>query len=303
MRLCVAINPNSATGRSAQYQERLRTVLNEYPVEVTWVLATSQHHSVKEMREAVQRGDIDALIVAGGDGTVHSAVNALGDTRVPLGIIATGSGNDIAREFRFPSHALEDSLHQIMGALFARRWRDVDVMEISTKTETHRALAVVSVGLDADVNVRTNRLSWPSGNLRYLRGIVQGLREYSPYGASLVIDGKRASGSLTIASIANTRYFGGGFCIAPAARPDDGLLNVVIIRGLSLGEFGSLLPKLVARTHLRDPRAHEIRAREIVISDSLFHGARLPMIMADGEEICHAPATVRVVPHALRLLI
>lgn len=299
MRVALALNPTSGKGRSDGYRAVLREVLGKYPVDMMWLPTGSREETFLAMREA--SAEADALIIVGGDGFIHNAVNAVGDSGVPVGIVAAGSGNDIAREFGLPIHCVDDSVHQIAACLMTGRHRDVDVMEISWEGGSERALAIVSVGIDADVNLRTNRMSWPKGNTRYLRALPGAIGGYQPFGARVTMDGHTAEGDMTLLSVANTRYFGGGFCISPGALPDDGLLDVVLTRGLRMPEIVGLLGRLVVYRHLADPRVHLYRTNEIRIEQG--PGATLPVLMADGEEICGAPATVRILPKALRLAI
>lgn len=299
MKVALALNPSSGKGRSEGYRAVLREVLEKYPVEMVWLPAGTREESFAAMREAID--EVDALIIVGGDGFIHNAVNAVGASGVPLGIVAAGSGNDIAREFGLPIHSVHDSVHQIASCLLTGRHRDVDVMEISWEGGSERALAIVSVGIDADVNVRTNHMSWPKGNTRYLRALPGAIGSYRPFGVRLTMDGHTSEGQMTLLSIANTRYFGGGFCISPGALPDDGLLDVVVTRGLRAPEIAGLLGRLVVYRHLADPRVHLYRTTEVRVEQG--PGGTLPMLMADGEEICRAPATIRLLPKALRLVI
>lgn len=303
LRVGVAPNPASGKGRGEKYLPRLKAVLAEYPVEPVTLLGEDSESSRRLMREAVESGAIEALIVVGGDGMIHHGVNALGDSKIPLGVVAVGSGNDIAREFHFPIHKLEDSLHQVMGALLAGRIRDVDVLEFRSAEGVSRALAVAAVGIDADVNARTNAMTWPKGNLRYIRGIAQSLREFRPYGLRVTIDGKTAEGAATILSVANTRWVGGGICIAPNAKPDDGLADVLLARELRGVEFLSILPKLAFRRHTNDPRVHIVRGKVVEVEAATELGAHPPRVMADGEDVCPLPARIEIIPGALRLVV
>lgn len=305
LRIALAMNPASAKGTSASYRQQLAELTKRYPVDVDWLEGRSADESDTLMREAVDSGEYDALVVAGGDGTIHQAVNAIGDSGVQLGIVAIGSGNDIARQFSLPIHQFSASLHQVMSALMAKRCKDVDVISIESLTtgQSERALAIVSIGLDAAINYDVNRLTWPHGNLRYIRGIIRGLRSFSPYGARLTVNGRTNAGNLTLISAANTKYFGGGIVIAPEADETDGLLDVVFAKGLSGNEFFSIFPKLALRAHINDPRVHCERADELVIEQAPEYGAPLPKIMADGEEIMDAPARIKLLPKALRIIL
>ncbi len=302
MRIGVALNPASGKGRGEKYREVLREVLDMYPVDIDWLPVGDPAESKQVMHDRIADGLIDALVLVGGDGFIHTAVNAVGDSHIPVGILAAGSGNDIAREFDLPIHSVHDSIHQIASSLLTRRYRDVDVIEIEWEGGSERALAIVSVGIDADANDRTNKLTWPKGNLRYVRGLMSSVREYEPYGVRLTMDGHSHAGPMTLLSIANTRFFGGGFCISPGALPDDGLLDVVVTPGFRRIDFVDLIPKLLLIRHTKDPQVHVFRTAQVRIESAPEHGIDLPLIMADGEEICRAPATIRVIPHALRMV-
>lgn len=297
----VAINPDSGKGRGRTYRDEIAHLLAAYPVEVVWFNSDDPAVLKGDMFGAAETGMIDALIVAGGDGMIHLAVNALGDSQIPLGIVATGSGNDIAREFSLPTHRPDEGLHQVMTALFTRKFRQIDVIEIEGGGKTERALAMANIGLDADTNLRTNQLHWPKGNLRYLRGLISALWHYRPYGVRITIDGVQASGSMVLLLAANTRFAGGGFNLAPHADPSDHLLSVVVLRGLRAVEFPGLLGKLATARHVLDPRVHEIVAREVYVEPDPTAGSPLPALMADGEFICHAPARIRLLPSRIRM--
>ncbi|VEI12429.1 diacylglycerol/lipid kinase family protein [Trueperella bialowiezensis] len=301
MKIAVALNPAAGKGRSLRYRDAIASALDLYPIEAEWISAPNRPGAMDAER-LISRG-IDALVVVGGDGLIHDAVNAIGDSHLPLGIIAAGSGNDIAREFGLPIHSVHDSMHQIAASLLTGRSRCVDVVDIQWSGGSERALAIVSVGIDADTNHRTNNLSWPKGNLRYVRGLVGSLLNYRPYGVQITMNGDTVAGSMTLLSIANTRYFGGGFCIAPQAVPDDGLLDVVVTPGFRYADIATRLSKLLIHKHTSDSQVHVYRTREIQVEHAPQHGAPLPVIMADGEEICPAPATIRVLPKALRLVL
>nr|WP_239539158.1 diacylglycerol kinase family protein [Arcanobacterium pluranimalium] len=295
------MNPESGAGRAEKYRTQLLKVVEEYPIDVVWLTAQDATQALSVMREAVNNGEIDALVVVGGDGMIHLGVEAVGDSGIPLGIVAVGSGNDIAREFKLPIHNMEDSLHQVITSLFARRYYKVDAIEIESAEGIKRAMAIVSLGLDADVNERTNRMKWPRGNMRYVRAIGQSIRNYRPYGVKISANGHTGAGSMTLLCVANTRYAGGGFALAPAAKPNDGLLDVVIARGLSLAEFGSLLPRLAMAKHTADERVHHFRTTEITVEADTRFGDHPPAVMADGEYICSLPATIRVRPRVIKL--
>ena len=136
-------------------QEAFR-VLKSYPVEIVDLSGQSARQALANCKDAVASNRIDALLAVGGDGMVHLGVDAVAGTGLPLGIVAVGSGNDIAREFRLPILNVSNSIHQVMSSLFGERSRATDVMEITGSHGTTHALAVLSAGIDAAINSRTS---------------------------------------------------------------------------------------------------------------------------------------------------
>ncbi|MDY5584237.1 MAG: diacylglycerol kinase family protein [Arcanobacterium sp.] len=297
----IALNPASGKGRAAKYRNQLLKVTNEYPVEVRWLTGNSAQDSLSQMKAAVSSREVDALVVVGGDGMIHLGVAAVADSGIPLGIVAAGSGNDIAREFKLPIHRIEDSLHQVIVALFANRFYRADAIEIESNSGKHYAMAVVSLGIDADINLRTNKMTWPKGNLRYIRAMIPAIREYRPYGVQIKSEQLNYRGTMTLLSVANTRFFGGGICIAPDAKPNDGWLDVILAKGMSVSRVASKLPKLARAMHTTDADIDHIRVKELFLAADTEVGQHPPSLMADGEYVCDLPAVVRVLPQVVKL--
>lgn len=164
-------------------------------------------------------------------------------------------------------------------------------------------MSVVSAGLDADVNRRTNSFSFPRGGARYARGIVSAVASFAPYGLRLEIDGRACSAPATLVSVANTRFFGAGLPIAPSATAADGLADVVFAAGLSRLQIIDLLPRLALGRHPSHPLVHCVRARRVRIACEPCAGARPPDPMADGDRLGTLPIDITCLPGAVEVLI
>src|SRR5690606_141564 len=105
-------------------------------------------------------------------------------------------------------------------------------------------LGVLSAGIDAAVNERANRMRWPGGTGRYVRGLLAELARYAPYGYRVTMDGAVWEGAGTLVAVANLPSFGGGMRIVPGATPDDGLLDVLIADGVSRTTLVRLFPRV-----------------------------------------------------------
>ena len=181
MRIALLSNPSSGRGRHAAADDVARQVLIEAGHEVLHVRGSSYEqarHAGRALLGDGPRRNVEALVVVGGDGMVHLGVDIVATTGVPLGIGATGTGNDIARHFGLPSRDAAASTRLINQALSGEGTiKATDAIYASRPDGTLLApqrrwsLAVVSAGVDAAVNARANTLAWPAHEGRYVRAL------------------------------------------------------------------------------------------------------------------------------------
>ncbi|SDI13602.1 diacylglycerol kinase (ATP) [Sinosporangium album] len=227
---------------------------------------------------------------------VHLAVQAVAGTGVPLGVIPAGTGNDFAAALGLPLPRLGDggaSLLRAASIVLAGRARRVDAARVGPGTWF---AGVVACGFDSRVNERANGLTWPPGTARYLRALGQELRSFRPIPFTMVLDGERVEQEAVLVAVANTGSYGAGMRISPHARPDDGLLDVVVVGAVSRGELLKTFPRVYRGTHLAHPAVAVHRVREAVLD------APGVIVYADGERVGPAPVTCRVEPGALRVI-
>lgn len=301
-RLGVAINPTSGHGRGRVRGERLLELLRSRGHDVRDLTAEDMHLASRHARQAVVDG-LDALVVVGGDGMAHLGANVVAGTDLPLGVVAAGSGNDVARTAGLPRHDVDAAVAALEHGLDAGATA-VDAVRMGPPGyDTERwFLATMSAGFDAAVNERANQLTWPRGTARYVRALVPELAGFEPYGVRITVDDEVWEQSVTLVAVANAPTYGGGMRIAPDARWDDGLLDVVIAGPLSRGELARLFPKIFPGTHIQHPACTVVRARRVVIEPS-HTGPRPPAAYADGERVGPLPIAAEVVPGAVRLLV
>ncbi|KAE8762703.1 diacylglycerol/lipid kinase family protein [Georgenia thermotolerans] len=163
-------------------------------------------------------------------------------------------------------------------------------------------MAVLSCGIDAAVNDRANKMSWPAGAGRYVRALMVELAAFEPFGYRVTMDGEVWEGDGTLVAVANTRSFGGGLLIAPDARLDDGLLDVVIADGLTRTELLAVFPRLYRGTHVSHPAVRVRRARSVLIEPAARFGAAPPVAFADGERLDALPLQCDLHPGAVRVV-
>ncbi len=179
-------------------------------------------------------------------------------------------------------------------ALLAGHSRWIDVGEANGK----RFLGIVSIGFDSEANRRANEIHFLRGNLVYAYAALRTLLGWKPARFTVRVDAERIRLTGYSVSVANSRAFGGGMYIAPNAELDDGEFDIVTVGEVGKLRFVGNLPKVFKGTHIEEDEVQVFRARHLELSAS----KPFP-VYADGEHLTELPATLRVLPRALRVLV
>lgn len=300
LRLVVAINPSASFGKRKAVGPALVSTLRGLGHEVTSLTEPSYAELVQSGHAAVATKP-DALIVVGGDGMVHLGVNLVAKTKVPLGIVPSGTGNDMARGLGLPHNNTEAAIEALVAAL-ASGPRTIDAglirhadPDTGEQKQTWFACAL-SAGFDAIVNERANHMTWPKGPNRYLLALAIELAKLKPITYELTLDGVKTTTKAALIAIGNAVSLGGGMKITPDAKLDDGLLDVLVVQPVSRTAFVRIFPRVFKGEHVTDRRVSIQRAKRVVISSPGIAA------FADGERLGLLPLDVEVVPNALRVL-
>lgn len=297
MDVALLTNPAARSGAHTGAAMRAAERLREGGHRVTVVSGGSAAESSSLLRTALDVGT-DAVVVAGGDGTVSLALQILAGGDVPLGIVPTGTGNDFATALGLRDLDADAAADAVIGG----RTRTIDLARV-TRADGSTLLygTVLASGFDSKVNDRANRMRRPRGHRRYdialliefltLRGI--------PFDVELdLADGttERLAGDLVMATVGNGRTYGGGIPICPDADLEDGLLDVTLVRPAGRLRLLRLLPRVYRGTHtttVPEVSTYRIRAARLVSPGTTAY--------ADGEPLGRLPVSVEVVPRAVRV--
>lgn len=284
MHIHLVVNRNAARGTAGT---RIGAAIMEFealgvPVELHQ--PTSAADARSRMRGLADAG-AERVVVVGGDGIVHQAVNALADSETTLGIISAGTGNDTVRGLNLPhdiakacSAALEDPAH-------------IDLIAGAGGL----AMTVATLGFSVAVNERADQLRFPRGGQRYSLATLIEMPRLKRHDLTLTLDGVHVAVEANMIAIANTSYFGGGMKIAPEADPTDGQLDVVIIGPAGRATFAALLPTVFSGRHVKSRHVEVRRAATIAIAGEPLS------VRADGEEMGLAPIELSVRERCLRV--
>ncbi|MBO0900329.1 diacylglycerol kinase family lipid kinase [Cellulomonas sp. zg-ZUI222] len=298
----LVVNPVAGTGQGTRVGRRAHRLLERAGHVVHDLSAPTLAQATHLARQAATVG-LDALVVVGGDGMVHLGVDVVAGTDVPLGIVAVGTGNDVARALGLPRADVDRAVAVIDRALRDAPQR-VDALRAGPPDGSRGTwcAGVLSCGLDAAVNARANALTWPRGHARYLRALPPELAAFRPYGYRVQVDDVVWESAGTVVAVANTPWFGGGLPIAPDAVPDDGLLDVVLAGPLTRRQALGVFPRIYRGKHVDDPRVQVLRGRRVLVEPAPALGPAPPVAFADGERVDALPLLVEVVPGALGVL-
>jgi len=301
LRLILAGNPAAGSGRAPALADAAAARLEAAGHEVLRMAAADGPSLETSLRARVTRHRPDAVIVVGGDGMVHLAVNAIARSGVPIGILTAGTGNDVARCLGLPFDDPAAALDRLLAALAESppRTRSIDAV----RTSTGRWFAgVLSAGFDAAVNERANGMRRPRGRARYVLAVLLELARLTPHRYRITIDRDARQVDAVLVTVGNTSSIGGGMRLTPDARPDDGRLDVLVATPLSRAKLVRLLPKVFTGAHVGDEHVSFVRGRVVTI-DVTDRRAPAPVVYADGERMGGLPITLEVVPGILRVLV
>jgi len=284
--VCLIVNPSAGGGRTARLLPAVEASLRGQGIEFRVERTHSIEHARELGRSTVAAGEIAAAM--GGDGLISAVAGELRLTDGVLAVLPGGRGNDFARKLglgKDPVAAAE--------VLTEGREQRVDVADVNGRAY----LGIASSGIDSDCGDIANATPLKLGQFVYVYAVLRALRAWRPARWEVVIDGAARSFTGYSVAVANSGVFGGGMFLAPDARLDDGLLDVVMIGDIPKRKYLGSLPKVFTGAHVREPGIEIVQARE-----AAFHADRPFNVQADGDPIADLPATVRVQPGALRVI-
>ncbi len=287
-RVALIVNPSSGGGKAAKLLPAVEDALRGHGVQVRTERTRSLEHARELALAAHEGGEI--AVTLSGDGLVGAVAGALsGLDGATMGVIPGGRGNDFARVAGIPLDAIEATRIVATGTP-----RPIDLGDVDGKPY----VGIASLGFDSVANELANRAPSQLGNLVYAYAALRAVATWKHASFTVSVDGETRSFRGWSVAVANSGAYGGGMQLAPDAKFDDGLLDVVLSEESSKAHFLASLPKVFKGTHVEDPRIHVLRGREITIdADKPFE------IYADGDPVGVLPATVRVRPHAVQVLL
>lgn len=252
--------------------------------------------TARELAQQAAESGAHCVVVAGGDGTVKAAVEGLVDAACDavLGVIPLGTGNDFCRNAGIPLDP--DQACDLLDTGIAA---PTDIIRGQTATEIFHYINMATAGnsgLHADLITDDFKQFW--GPLTYVRGVVNALADLHAWQVQLVIDGETLPPEKILnVFLANGRVSGGGLPVAPDAKLDDGLVDVIVVRDCSPVDMAALATQYVLSDYRNNEHIIFRQAKVVTI-----HSQPALTISVDGDVVTDQPTTFRVLAGAVKVI-
>jgi YegS/Rv2252/BmrU family lipid kinase len=283
--LSLIVNPSSGGGRAGRSLGTVRAALGRHGLEHHVELTLDLMHARELAATAAAAGETP--VAFGGDGLVAAVAGAVIETDAVIGVLPGGRGNDFARCLGLPLDPVAATAVLADGEVTS-----VDMGAAGGRT----FLGIATCGFDSDANQIANSARLIRGRFVYTYGGLRALAGWKPASFKLRVDGvEHALYGYTVA-VANAAMHGGGMLLAPDASLSDGQFDVVMIADMPKTRFLRLLPTVFKGTHVELDEVTILRGSTIEISSD-----RPFTLYADGDPLAVPPATLRVLPAAVRV--
>lgn len=299
-KILIIFNPNAGSGRAQKYLPLITDYLHQKRLAFEITQSEASGHA-KSIVEDTDLSQYEGVIAAGGDGTLFEVVNGLmahhADERIPFGVIPVGTGNAFSRELGL----LPTDWQKGIDIISLNQTRDIDLGQAKTSSDSFYFLNIIGMGFVVDAGRTTLKIK-KLGKSAYTLATLWETAKLKKHPIKLTLVNEQGKTEyfdeqLIFVEVANSRYTGTSFLIAPDAKIDDGLLDVIILKKISRPKILSLFPTIYSGKHVN---YKEIEARKV---KSITIETQQPMpLMPDGEFIGETPVTIECMPSALKLL-
>ena len=294
------VSPAAGGGRALRILPRISHTFDRLGIPAQVQVSSSADEPERLARDAALRG-VRAVVAVGGDGLVSmvaAGILSAGATRAAvLGVVAAGTGDDFARALSLPRKDPVAAAEVIASGVV----RQIDAATVTCgETEPHWFVNVANAGFDAQVSETANGMKVRlGGTATYVGALVSTLRRFRPARFTIAVDGAASNvvGAMLIA-VGNGSSYGGGMRVTPGARVDDGELEACVVREMGRGEFVAKFAKVYRGSHASDPKVLMLHGAEIAVS-----AEPTQPVYADGERVGDLPATFRIHPGVLSVLV
>lgn len=294
----VLVNPNAGRKKAQKDWPEIAALLTEAGIPFRSILTHHRDHAIHLSEKYIGKG-YRKFIVVGGDGTLNEVINGvLSQKTVPstsifIGMIPVGTGNDWCRYHQIPEK-YEEAVRVLQNGHCILH----DVAKMDLHGQLRYFINMAGMGYDGLVAKKTNEQKdkGKGGPLTYMINLLASLFSYKMVDAKITLDGQQINTRLFSMSIGICKFNGGGMMQAPNALPDDGLLDLTIIKKLSKLAVIRNVPRLFNGSFTQLPMVFTGQGKEITIK------AEKLLIETDGESIGYTPCSIRILASAVNTI-
>ena len=257
-------------------------------------IITSQYPGhEKVIANTVDLYDVSGICIIGGDGTINQVVNGMflreDNIKLPLGIIPAGTGNSFMHDIGVldPEEAVKNIIKE--------KIKFIDIAKIKMKKETVFSINIIGWGLVTDINISAEKFRW-LGSQRYNLTTLLHVLTNKKRKAKLFINGEELNQKFSFIIACNTIHTGKGMKIAPKAKLDDGLLDLIVVPETQIFKLLTMFPKIFDGSHLGHEVLQYYQVKEFSLKPSINESLNL-----DGEVYGKTPIDVSVIKHGLSI--
>ena len=295
MKFIITINPHGGKKLGPRLLNRVKPLFEAKGIKLFVVETTFAGHA-KELANQLNITEYDGFIGIGGDGTLHEIINGMlsrhDGRKIPIGIIPGGSGNSYMHDLQ-----LTDPL-KAAKAIINGKTRALDTAKVEVNHIIKYSNNMIGWGLVTDVGNQAEHFRWLGTNRYTILSVVEVLRHKSRP-ATLIMDDKKIEDEFIFIIACNSIHVGKGMKMAPKARLDDGLIDLIVIRsGVSRTRLLQVLPKLFDGSHINEPELEYYQTSQFSLIPETDE-----ILNIDGEIMGSTPIQVNVIPKAFEMFV
>ena len=295
MKFIITVNPQGGKKLGPRLLNRVKPLFEAKGIELFVVETTFAGHA-KELANQLNITEYDGFIGIGGDGTLHEIINGMlsrhDGRKIPIGIIPGGSGNSYMHDLN-----LTDPL-KAARAIINGKTRALDTAKVEVNHIIKYSNNMIGWGLVTDVGNQAEHFRWLGTNRYTILSVVEVLRHKSRP-ATLIMDDKKIEDEFTFIIACNSIHVGKGMKMAPKARLDDGLIDLIVIRsGVSRTRLLQVLPKLFDGSHINEPELEYYQTSQFSLIPETDE-----ILNIDGEIMGSTPIKVEMISNAFDMFV
>ena len=286
------VNPHAGKKQGLSVAEKVLEQFKKHNIDVDMFISKKHGDSIT-LASNLNIQDFDGILAVGGDGTLFEVINGLlksnQNIKIPIGQIPVGTGNSFIKDLGINN--LENSIQAIISG----QTRSVDLGEFSYTKGKHFFINLLGTGFVSNVAYRAKKYKL-LGSLSYILGVLEEVAVLKSTKIEITIDGKLIKREAVFTEICNSRFTGGNMLMAPYAKIDDGLLDIIILKKVSRLKLLSLFPLLFKGEHVNDDAVEVFTGKNI----SLKSNSQLSLT-PDGETFGNTPIDVSMHPKKIKM--